>query len=131
MDGQDGETVVQAECTEDGIDRGIDKASTGDTNLEVLQPDPLQGASNVVKSILDTANESLQILPPDDFFMGVARAAQDGLEHVGTAVTTRFGASQAPLPKSICMSRPGGVSTRAKTRGISSFSFRQNLLTEL
>ena len=97
MDRQDGETVVPAECTEDGIDLGIDKASTGDTGLEVIQPDHLHGASKVVKSILDTANESLQVLPPDDFFIGVARVAQNGLEHVGTAVTTRFGASQGTL----------------------------------
>ena len=83
MDRQDGETVVPAECTEDGIDLGIDKASTGDTGLEVIQPDHLHGASKVVKSILDTANESLQVLPPDDFFIGVARVAQNGLEHVG------------------------------------------------
>ena len=41
MDRQDGETVVPAECTEDGIDLGIDKASTGDTGLEVIQPDHL------------------------------------------------------------------------------------------
>ena len=99
MDGQDGETIVPAECTEDGIDLGIDKASTGDTGLKVIQPDHLHAASKVVKSILDTANESLQVLPPDDFFIGVTRVAQNGLEHVGTAVTTRFGASQGSLAK--------------------------------
>ena len=109
MDRQDGETVVPAECTEDGIDLGIDKASTGDTGLEVIQPDHLHGASKVVKSILDTANESLQVLPPDDFFIGVARVAHNGLEHVGTAVTTNAPTSSSGRSGS---RRPAGPSTR-------------------
>ncbi len=85
---QDGETVVPPSALKTALTSGSTKQARVIPDLR-LSSRTIHGASKVVKSILDTANESLQVLSPDDFLIGVARVAQHGLEHVGTAVTTR------------------------------------------
>ena len=76
MDGQHGEAVVASERTEDGIDLGIHEAGPGDPGLEVIQPNDLHTTSKGVQSVLDTADERLQVLPPDDFLIGSAESGR-------------------------------------------------------
>ena len=81
MDGQHGEAA--SERSENGIDLGIHEAGPGDPGLEVIQPNDLHTTSKGVQSVLDTADERLQVLPPENFFIGVPRVAKDGLDRWG------------------------------------------------
>ena len=119
MDGNDGKTIVTAQRTENGVDLGIDKAGSRDSGLQVIQANHVYRATKPVEGILDTTDEGLQILPPDDLLIRVAGITQHSLNRWGR----RYSVCVRAAPKSTCMSRPGGVSTRAKTRDSRSFLF--------
>ena len=90
MDGNDGKTIVTAQRTENGVDLGIDKAGSRDSGLQVIQANHVYRATKPVEGILDTTDEGLQILPPDDLLIRVAGITQHCLEQVGATVPARF-----------------------------------------
>ena len=99
MDGNDGKTIVTAQRTENGVDLGIDKAGSRDSGLQVIQANHVYRATKPVEGILDTTDEGLQILPPDDLLIRVAGITQHCLEQVGATVPARFGLCQSCFAK--------------------------------
>ena len=96
--------------------------SLEDTCFEIVQANEFRDTPEGVKSAFMTADEALNVLVPDHFFVGMARVGKDQFEEPGPMVAAIF-LSGAPFPKSTCASSPAAVWIRAKSFGVLAFSF--------
>ena len=95
--GPEGQTIMLSESPDFGVDVRVVPIRVLNGGLEVIQNQSPWHTSEIPPGVLQTLQEAVRALPPDDLTVGLARVAQDNAEDVrSTAMSLAVNHPGAP-----------------------------------